>query len=305
MYNILTSQDLSVLISLAEINRNEFSPVPSSFIETIVEDEAINSKRALEKIGFIEDGKLSNKGKLIIEALMSPEKVVVTTNAALKYQAAVSYCFKNGFWTALAPDIETQLITVISPIFVEDIKLFAKQNILYDMKIENNGHFSIELSNAEVLALELSQLAIIKRFKNKQEALTKSEALFSLSELFEKDVLYYVAASSDFLDSDQRKELVEIVSEPMKMGVAIAGLVKKGLLETEKIGADIGFRHTSISRKWIMEDGLKDRVVIRSFPSNTSDSYRIMSSGIVNVIPKVGKVQYKSVSDIDFEVFNS
>lgn len=305
MYNIITKQDFFTLVYLYGTPKNEFSPVPALKDMKLDEDSIEESKRALEKIGFFKDGDFTGKGRFITGALMSPEYVVITANTALIDHAPVSYCYKDGFWTVLAADIKTGFITIVSPVFVKDIKLFARQNLMYDLKIGPYEPFLLELADTELLLFELTQLVIINRFKEKKRGLEKEESRFAADELFEGDTAFYMTTGSDYLYPKQRASLSSMLSDPAAVKNALAGLVKKGLIEMSGSKLDISFLHSHTAHKWLMADVLLDKIAIRSVPYGKAYSYRITQSGILKVSEIGGKIRFNSVPDIELEFFDT
>lgn len=302
MYNIMTKQDLLVLLSASDTKKSKTSPIPDS-AETIGKEETERSNAALSKLGFLEDGKLSAKGNLISDALLSPEDMVITANSALLDSAPVSYCYKHGFWTVLAPDIRANLITVVSPIFQQDVQTFVRQNICYDLPIPPFEAFEITLTNAELLLFELTQLTVIHRFKEKKAPLTKEESWFSAEDFLSENAVFYFLSAADYMTPDQRESLSALLGDESQVKKALAGLTKKGVLEMRGKNQSTSFIHTALSHKWLMADALLDRVSLYHVTSEKAATYNITKAGILKIKDQKDQVIFKSVLDFDLSMF--
>ncbi len=295
MYYIMTQKDYDTLIFLHNSIQN-----PHRFIS---QSDIDKSKNALAKIGFIQNDKFTEKGFVITEAILSPDKTVVTVNTALIQQAPVTYYYKKGFWTVISADLETGLLTVISPVFQQDIKNFVKQNLFHNLSYPPYQPFSMTLEESEWFLLEMTFLAVIQKFLKKKEPLSYEESVFSIDDLFSAESQTYIATSASTFDEHIRDYMAEFLKDDKLLKKALVGLYVKGLITATGTKENTRFLHTQTTKERFMADGLSEKVTIRIHPGDLSLSYLVTSSGLMLVTAQNKQIRVDSVPDMDWTAF--
>ncbi|MGI5907235.1 MAG: hypothetical protein ACOX8O_01165 [Christensenellales bacterium] len=306
MIHVMTIEDLKYMLSLSKTLRSGYSPAVFPKGPEPSGEGRQASRDALSKLGFVDDAALSAKGRAITDALLAPEKMVQTINAALMDNGPVCYCYKNGFWVIYCPDIQYKLCTVISPVFQAQIEEMARQNLLHGLRLPAFESFGTELTEIEAVILRLTDLVIAKCFEKKEAPLTEDESWFSIDDIYFFRNLADVTAMILPFGEAESKRILGALGDVGMHKQAVRGLVEKGLLECAGSGETFRLRHGAPARKWLLSDQTVDQIALTGiYPPSDSRLYRITRAGILKMTDEGGKIQITSVPDLDYSLFDS
>ena len=303
----MTATDLQQLVSLAGTAQSDHSPVAFGAPGSIGQPDQEASRQALVKLGLVQGDRLSPIGESIIAALLAPERVVTTVNAAMVDNAPVSYCYTQGIWTVLAPDIQYQMISIFDPLGPEDIAAFARQNLLNGFVAPAYEPFALTLSVAEAVAFEMSQLAIMGRAEAAGRPLTGDEQWFTAADILSTDHVYLmVEAFRTILPESELDPFLTGVIDASLLLQAIGGLVEKRVLEMYDAGSEQFYVHTLGTRQWLMANRLIDRIVVQAaWPVGETSYYHLTQSGILGVQNVGDQITYQSLPDFGLDLFTN
>lgn len=305
MIYVMTTEDLKYVLSLSETPGTEYSPAVFPKRPAPSEEVRKASDDALSRLGFVEDAALSPMGRAITDALLVPERVVQTYNAALTDNAPVFYCYFKGFWVLFCPDVQYKLCTIISPVLPMQIIETAKVNLLHGIELPAFEPFSVRLNEIEAVLLGITDLIIAERALKKDAPLTAEESWFPLSDVYHLENLAETTALILPDDKAKSDRLLGKMCSAEAHKQAVKGLIAKGLLEAHTgEGGALWLRHGVIARKWLLSDRILDRVAVTGvYPVADTRYYRITRAGILRLTFENEDIIVRSVPDMDHGLF--
>jgi|GEM_PF-5682981 len=304
MHYLMTSEDLQTLITLSEIPVTDASPVRTARINS----GPTTARLALERVGLVRDGRLSDIGRAVVSALVAPERVVTTMNTALNDIAPVSYCFRDGGWTVYAPDAQGRLASIFSPIRQREIAAFARANLLHGTPIPPyTVPISLALTIREAMLFQLTQQVVARRATGLGRPLQRTEQWFAAADLFEGESLFQLAAAVEVLpEPEQQDRIRSSLAEASLLVQALQSLVEKGVLLSHGTPTGPVYTHSSQARTWLLADLVRDRIVVHSvLPPLEPQYYRVTAGGILSVRQFGESICFQSAPDFGLEALFS
>lgn len=301
----MTNTDLQQLVSLAGTTRAEQSPVVFGAGGSVGQPSPQASLQALAGLGLVQGDRPSAIGESIAAALLSPERVVTTVNAAMTDNAPVSYCYRQGAWTVLAPDSQYQLISIFDPIGPQEAAAFARQNLLNGFVLPIYEPYALILSAAEALVLEMSQLVIIERTQAEGRPLAGDEQWFTAADILSIDHLHVmIEAFRLVLPEAELDAFLPGLLDASLLIQALLGLVDKRVLDLHDAGAEQYYVHTLGTRQWLLANRLIDRIVVQAaWPMGATRYYHLTQSGLLAIESAADQITYTSLPDLALDLF--
>lgn len=305
MIFVMTIKDLKYMLSLSKTPGNHYSPAVFPSTPEPGEEGKKASRDALSRLGFVEDEKLSPMGRAITDALLTPEKVVQTYNAALTDNAPVFYCYFKGFWVLFCPDVQYKLCTIISPVLPIQIMEMVKINLLHGIELPAYEPFLVRLTEIEAVLLGITDSIIADRAMKKDAPLTLQESWISLPDIYHSEHLAETIPLILPADEVRRTRLLEKMRSVEAHKQAVRDLAAKGLIEAHTgEGGALWLRHGVIARKWLLSDRIFDRVAITGiYPAAETLYYRVTRAGILRLTSDEENIYVQSVPDLDYSLF--
>ncbi len=301
MFYILSAHDYSALIALSDIKQN--------YISQAVYNPDINSKTSftrakseLSKLGLVKKGVITTTGRLIMEAVLDPERVVSVVSCNSIDMATAHYCFSKGFWLRLLPKNDHSIITIESPIEEKDLVQKIRRDFLQDFDFTDTQPIDVFLTVKEVVIFQLMQLAIVDKVRKKGAPLTRAAAALGISEFITNKNVLDAAAAAYMLGEKAGYELSRQFWDTNNVISHIDALVGKNIFDKviEQGTGKLKYIMSDISRKWLTLDCLVDKITIQKLPQGDIINVSITKSGMMTVTQNAEGLRFKTITINEF-----
>lgn len=297
MYYILSSYDYTALINLSGIEQNKISQ--AVFNPDINNKSSLSlAKNELAKLGLVKKGAITLSGRLIAEAILSPESVISVVSCNAIDMATAHYCYANGFWVRILPNIDYTIITIETPIVNKDLGMKIKKDFLSDMDFEEGLGIDVSMTVGELIIFEVMQLALVDKVRKKGAPLNKDESAMSISEFINRKNILDASSAALILGDKDGYEISKNFWDTDNIISHIDGLVNKDIFNrvTEVKTGKKKYIMSEMSKRWLTLDSLVDKITIQKLPEGDIINLSITKAGIMTVRQNKQMLYFKTIA---------
>ena len=212
--------------------------------------------------------------------------------------ATAHYCYANGFWVRILPNIDYTIITIETPIVNKDLGMKIKKDFLSDMDFEEGLGIDVSMTVGELIIFEVMQLALVDKVRKKGAPLNKDESAMSISEFINRKNILDASSAALILGDKDGYEISKNFWDTDNIISDIEELVKKDIFNrvTEVKTGKKKYIMSDKSKRRLTLDSLVDKITIQKLPEGDIINLSITKAGIMTVRQNKQMLYFKTIA---------